>query len=286
MDAEPAPLFVRNPDVDQWIPAVDSGPLTGSVVEPPDTIPSINDAPVVLQAESVHVRYRVRPRRQVERALIARGQPVERRVRQVHAVQGVSLSVHEGDCLGIIGQNGAGKSSLVRALAGFEPLSAGRVLAAARPRMLGVGSAAKPAWTGWETIDLGLIALGVPRGRRRHFSQEIADFTELGDHLRMPVATYSRGMQARLQFAINTAVPAAILCIDEALGGADGRFRARAEQRIERLLSSSGAIIIVSHSMDLIGRMSSEVVWIKTGRLHRRGRPEEVIAAFKADLGA
>lgn len=285
MDARLAPLFVRDPDAGRWIPAVDSEPRTTSSIEPPDLSPMMTDAPLVLQAEGVHVRYRVRPRRQIERAMIARGQPAERRVREVHAVRGISLSVHEGDCLGIIGENGAGKSSLVRALAGFEPLSAGRVLATARPRMLGLGSATKPAWTGWETIDLGLTALRVPKNRRRHFSQEIADFTELGDHLRMPVATYSRGMQARLQFAINTAVPAAILCIDESLGGADGHFRARAEQRIEGLLSSSGGIILVSHSMDLIGRMSSEVAWIKAGRLHRRGSPEEVIAAFKANLG-
>lgn len=286
MDADPAPLFVRDPDVGRWIPAVDSEPRTTSIIEPPDLSPRMTGAPVVLQAEGIHVRYRVRPGRQIERAMIARGQPAERRVHEVHAVRGISLSVHEGDCLGIIGQNGAGKSSLVRALAGFEPLSAGRVLAAARPRMLSVGSATKPAWTGWETIELGLIALGVPRNRRQHFSQEIAGFTELGDHLRMPVAIYSRGMQARLQFAINTAVPAAILCIDEALGGADGQFRARAEQRIEKLLSSSGAIILVSHSMDLVGRMSSEVAWIKTGRLHRRGSAADVITAYKADTGA
>jgi teichoic acid transport system ATP-binding protein len=235
---------------------------------------------LLLEASDVHVRYRIRASRPVEQALRARRLPDSGR--DTHAVRGVTLQVREGDCIGIIGSNGAGKSSLLRAIAGLEPLASGQLLAVARPRLLGIGAALKPAWTGWETIDVGLIAMGVSRERRPHIAQEIAAFTELGPSLELPVATYSRGMGSRLLFGISTAVPARILLIDESLGGADGRFKARAEARVQAMLKSSEGIVIVSHSMSTIRQLATEVVWLEQGRVTLRGEPDSVTAAYTA----
>jgi teichoic acid transport system ATP-binding protein len=238
------------------------------------------DRTLLLEALDVHVRYRIHASRPVEQALRARRLPQSGR--DIHAVRGVTLQLREGDCIGIIGSNGAGKSSFLRAIAGLEPLAAGQLLAVARPRLLGVGAALKPSWTGWETIDVGLVALGVRRERRSDIAQEIAEFTELGPSLDLPVVTYSRGMGNRLLFAISTAVPARILLIDESLGGADDRFKARAEARVQGLLKASEGIVITSHTMSTIHQLATEVIWLEQGGVTLRGEPATVTAAYTA----
>jgi teichoic acid transport system ATP-binding protein len=241
--------------------------------------------PVVLKATDVHVRYRIRMARG-RRPGTTRRSDAAKAPQELHAVRGVSVQLREGDCLGIVGDNGAGKSSLLRALGGFEPLASGAVLAASAPRLLTVGGATRPSWTGLETIEAGLRALRVPLSQRRYLTQDIVDFTGLGDHLESPVSTYSRGMQGRLQFALNTAVPAQILCIDEGLGGADGRYRVKAQQRIDFMLGNSGAMVLVSHSLATIKRLATHAVWLHEGRIVHEGRPDEVIEIYERYLNA
>ena len=247
------------------------------VAEPTPAMRS-NGSPTLLQADEVRIEYRIRVPRPIQQALRNRGERDEQRI--VHAVRGVSLSLSEGDAVGVIGSNGAGKSSLLRGLAGLEPLAGGSVHAAETPHLLGIGAALRTTWTGWETIEVGLRASGVRRPSRRRLSQEIADFTELGPHLDLPVGTYSRGMQSRLNFAISTAVPHRILFVDESLGGADGRFRARAEERIAAVLARSAAMIVVSHSMSTIERLSNRAIWMESGVIRATGQPAEIAADF------
>jgi len=239
--------------------------------------------PVVLKATDVHVRYRVRMVRG-SRLGTTRRAGAAKAPKELHAVRGVSVQLREGDCLGIIGENGAGKSSLLRALGGFAPLASGTVLAASAPRLLTVGGATRPSWTGLETIEAGLRALRVPLSQRRYLTQDIVDFTGLADHLESPVSTYSRGMQGRLQFALNTAVPAQILFIDEGLGGADGRYKARSEERIKRMLENSGAIVLVSHSIPTVERLATSVVWLHEGKVELSGRPADVVPRYQQHL--
>jgi len=256
---------------------------TGTTRRPVEMPPLTTDpslGPVVLLAQDVHVRYRIRMARSTSRAA-ARVLPTRTASQEIHAVRGVSGHLREGQCLGIVGDNGAGKSSLVRALAGFEMLASGTVLAASAPRLFAVGGAAKPAWTGLETIEASLRAMKVPLNRRRYLTQDIIDFTELGERLKSPVATYSRGMQGRLRFAINTAVSAQILCIDEGIGGADGRFRERANERISRMLGNAGALILVSHSMESIRKLATDAIWLHEGQVVLAGPVENVTDAYK-----
>ena len=242
---------------------------------------------MVLRAEDVHVHYRIR----MARVRVAQGwTPRRPRVvevpRELHAVRGVSLQLRAGECLGIVGDNGAGKSSLLRALGGFEPLAGGAVHVASAPRLLAIGGVTRPTWTGSETIEAGLRALRVPPEQRRDLTEDIVAFTELGDRLDAPVSTYSRGMQGRLQFALNTAVPAQILCIDEGLGGADGRHRAKAQERIAAMLAGAGAMVLVSHSLPLIERLATHAVWLHEGRVVLAGPPADVIAGYEDHLKA
>lgn len=233
-------------------------------------------APVVLRAEDVHVRYRVRARAPREGSRWSM-RPV---MRDIDAVRGVSLDLRAGESLAIVGQNGSGKSSLLRVLAGLLPPSRGNIHAQVRPRLLGVGAVMRPHWTGRESICVGLAALAVPASLRNAVMADIQDFVELGDALDLPVSTYSRGMHARLLFAISTAVPAGILIVDEALGGADGRFRERAQRRLDRLLEDSGSLIIASHQPALLLRLCTRAVLLRDGRLVGEGAVDDVLAAY------
>lgn len=204
-----------------------------------------------------------------------------RRTGRIQAVRGISLEIRAGESIAVIGENGAGKSSLLGALAGLIPLDGGRVVAVTRPRLLGVGAALQPLWTGRESVRVGLAALSAPRSRREALEEDIERFTELGDAMDRPVETYSRGMRERLLFAINTAVPAGILLVDEALGGADGRFRARAEERIDALLSAAGALVIASHQRGLLERHCSRAILLKDGVLVAQGPLDDVLDAHE-----
>lgn len=238
--------------------------------------PAPSHGATVLRADGVHVRYRIDRRRAPRR-----GQRSQVPLREIHAVQGVSLELRSGESLAIVGENGAGKSTLLSALAGLMPLAQGSVAFVEPPRLLSVGAVLQSAWTGRESIRVGLAALRVPRDERAAVEDDIARFTGLHERLDLPVRTYSRGMRGRLLFAINTAVPAGILLVDEALGGADGRFRARAQKRLEALLSASGSLIVASHSRTTLERICSRAVLLRQGQVAIEGTVAEVFAAYE-----
>lgn len=230
----------------------------------------------MLRARDVHVRYRLDAGRG-RRVGSSHGVPRD----GFHALRGVSLDLCEGESLALIGENGAGKSTLLGALAGLIPLSAGSVEAVVRPRLLSVGAVLQPGWTGRESIRVGLAALNVPRSDRAALEDDIERFIELGEFFDQPVRTYSRGMRGRLLFAINTAVPAGILIVDEALGGADGRFHVRAQKRLEALLADSGSLVVASHSRPTLERLCDRAIMLKGGRVAAEGALGEVLSAYE-----
>lgn len=230
----------------------------------------------LLRAVDVHVRYRLDARRDFRR-----GEKVRAPRQEIHALRGVSLELHEGEALALVGENGAGKSTLLGALAGLVPLSAGSIEAIVRPRLLSVGAVLQPRWTGRESIRVGLAALNVPRPERASLVDDIERFAELGDALDRPVRTYSRGMRGRLLFAINTAVPEGILIVDEALGGADGSFQARAQERLDALLAASGSLVVASHSRPTLERLCERAVLLHDGQVAAEGTVSEVFDAYE-----
>ena len=157
-----------------------------------------------VSVRGAHVRYKVFEDRSTSfRQWVTSGFK-GRQSTEVHAVQGVSLDAHMGDALGIIGSNGSGKSSLVRAIAGLQALASGEILVRGRASMLGVSAALKPALSGQRNVMLGGLALGMSREEVEEQVQRVAEFTKLGDAMRRPMNTYSSGMRARLTFSIAT----------------------------------------------------------------------------------
>ena len=206
----------------------------------------------------------------------------QRGVRIVNALKGVTFVAHEGESIGVIGHNGSGKSSLMRAIAGLTSATKGTVYAASRPALLGVNAALLPDLSGDKNVVLGSLALGHSRSEVAKMRDEIVEFSELEDFIELPMKTYSSGMQARLRFSIAVSRDHQILLVDEALAVGDKGFRKKSEQRIRDLRAQAGTVFLVSHSMRSIRDTCTRVIWIDKGVLKMDGDPEEVVKAYEA----
>jgi len=199
----------------------------------------------------------------------------------VRALSDVNLELENGDRLALIGANGAGKTTLLKVLAGiFEP-SQGRLSASGRvSALLDAQVGLNPDATGRENIILRGMYMDVhPRDMRQH-SDEVAQFTELGHYLDMPVRTYSAGMMIRLAFAISTCIPPEILLMDEWLAAGDAHFLAKAHKRLEAFVRASSILVLASHSMPLLEEWCSRAILLQQGRVIADGKVKEIVAAY------
>ncbi len=202
--------------------------------------------------------------------------------RRVDAIKNVSLDVHYGTVLGIIGSNGAGKSSLMRVISGIVPPSRGRVdVYGSVSTLLALGVGFNPKMTGRENVYLGGLAAGMTKAEIDQNFDAIAEFSELGENIDAPMRTYSSGMYARLAFSVAAVVEPDILIIDEALSTGDAHFKQKSLNRIKELRSADRALILVSHALATIEDICNEVVWLNKGQLMARGKPAEVIAEYQ-----
>lgn len=201
----------------------------------------------------------------------------------VQALRDVSLHIDHGERVGIIGSNGAGKTTLLRVLAGIYEPTRGVVRHEGRisplfDTTLGMDTEA----TGYENIVLGGLFLGLSPREIRGRTDEIAEFTELGDYLSVPVRTYSTGMMLRLAFAVSTCIDPEILLMDEWIGVGDAHFLEKAERRMERLVGQSRVLVIASHSDALIKRLCNKVVLLDHGEVKAIGLVAEILDQYNA----
>jgi teichoic acid transport system ATP-binding protein len=247
-----------------------------------DGVRTTEHKPVVV-ADNVHVIYRVFGTGKKARKSKG-GLAKKSGMREVHAVKGVSFVVHEGETIGIVGSNGSGKSSLMRAIAGLYPASKGAVYAYGKPTMLGVGAALLPNLSGEKNIILGGLAMGFEKKEILESSQSIIDFSGLEEFIDLPMRTYSQGMSARLRFSIAASKKHDILIIDEALAVGDRQFRLKAEEKIRQMRKEAGTVFLVSHNMKSIQDTCNRVLWIEKGELVMDGDPKAVCTAFVATM--
>ena len=205
-----------------------------------------------------------------------------RHTRTVNAIDGVSLDIHYGTVLGIIGSNGAGKSTLMRAISGIIPPTRGRIeVHGSVSTLLALGVGFNPSMTGRENVYLGGLAAGMTRDEIDQQFEAIAEFSELGDAIDMPMRTYSSGMFARLAFSVAAVVEPDILIVDEALSTGDAHFKAKSLNRMKELRTADRALILVSHALATIEELCNEVIWLNKGKLMARGEPAEIIAQYR-----
>lgn len=241
------------------------------------------DPVTVVEINGVHVTYRVYEDKALGlRERVATGQ-VRRRYREVRAVRGVSLTLNEGDALGIVGSNGSGKSTLLSAMTGLLPLEAGSVRVRTRPTLLGVGAALRQSLSGRRNIELGCLAAGMTKAEVVEKMDDVIQFSGLEDFIDMPMKAYSSGMRARLTFSIATARMPDILLIDEALAVGDAAFRSRSAERVQEVRDAAGAVVLVSHNLGEIKASCNRAIWLDHGVVRMDGDPGAVIEQYLAE---
>jgi lipopolysaccharide transport system ATP-binding protein len=191
-----------------------------------------------------------------------------RHVTVVTALKDISLEIREGDRVGLMGHNGAGKTSLLRMLAGIYEPTSGRLSIQGRvSSFINLGLGLDHEATGNENILLCGLMFGMGFDQIRALTPSIAEFSGLGGFLEMPVRTYSSGMLMRLVFSIVTSVPAEIMVMDEWMSVGDADFVGQAEKRLEGLVSSAGILVLASHSDAVIDKLCNIVVRLEHGEI-------------------
>ncbi len=203
----------------------------------------------------------------------------------VKAIDDLSLELRTGDRLGLIGHNGAGKSTLLRVMAGIYSPTAGelRVQGVTVP-LLDITLGMDELSTGRQNIRLRGLLLGMNSAEIKRKTDEIADFTELGDYLDLPLRTYSNGMRLRLAFAISTAVEADILLLDEVLGVGDASFQEKAERRLRELHNRAEIVVLAIHSSETVLKTCNKVLWMEQGHVRMFGEAHDIVQAYERDM--
>lgn len=197
------------------------------------------------------------------------------------ALNHVSFEVRKGETLGLIGRNGAGKSTLLKVISGILKPTEGSVVCHGNVvPMLELGSGFDMDLTGRENIFLNGAILGYSEEFLKEKYDEIAEFSELGKFLDMPIRNYSSGMLARLAFSIATVVNPEILIVDEILAVGDAAFQEKSRKRMMEMMSGGTTVLFVSHSLEQIRQMCSRVVWLEHGTVKMIGPTQEVCDAY------
>lgn len=186
----------------------------------------------------------------------------------VRALDSASFDIKPGDRIGLIGHNGAGKTTLLRVLSGvYQPVSGVLDVQGKIVSLLDISLGMDHESTGYENIFLRGVMLGMKPKEIEVRLDEIAEFSELGNYLNMPVRTYSSGMALRLAFAVSTAVETDILLMDEWLSVGDEHFRQKAAARLETMVANASILVLASHSKSLIARSCNRVFMLEHGHV-------------------
>jgi ABC-type polysaccharide/polyol phosphate transport system ATPase subunit len=204
---------------------------------------------------------------------------------EVKALDGIDLTVEQGERVGIIGHNGAGKSTLLKLLAGIYPPTAGtRKVTGRVSSLFDISLGFEPEANGWDNIRFRSYLQGETPQSVEDRLQAIADFSELGEFLDMPVRFYSSGMLVRLAFSVATAIEPEILIVDEVLSAGDISFQVKAQKRMQDLISHAQAVVVVSHDLDSLKQLCTRLLWLDHGRLRMSGPAAVVVPAYLAHM--
>ena len=199
----------------------------------------------------------------------------------VKALTEISFSLHEGDKVALLGHNGAGKSTMLRALGRvYAPTKGTAEITGAIGSLIDISLGINPEATGRENIYIRGQLLGLTKQEISDKFAEIVEFAELGDFIEVPVRTYSSGMHLRLAFAVSTVVRPEILLMDEWLSVGDADFQHKAEARLRDLVSGTKILVIATHSRELVESVCNRAIWLEHGQIKMDGPVVEVSKAY------
>ncbi len=200
----------------------------------------------------------------------------------INALRDLTFEARDGDRIGIVGNNGSGKTTLLRVLAQVYPPTLGKVEVSGRiSPMLNLTLGMSADATGFENIRICGALWGLTRQQIEGAIDDIAEFTELGEYLNMPVRTYSAGMLLRLSFAIATLREPDILLVDEVIGVGDAAFFQKATARLARLVNQSRILFMATHAKSSIMQLCEKAIWLQNGSLLAYGAAGEVMSKYE-----
>ena len=238
----------------------------------------------VVRVENVSMRFRLDQNRvQSLKEFIVKRLSHQMKYKEFWALRDVSFSVEKGDVIGIIGRNGAGKSTILKCIAGIYKPTSGKITVRGNiVPMLELGSGFDMEMTGQENIFLNGAILGYSEEFLKEKHDEIVEFSELGDFIYEPIRTYSSGMLMRLAFSVATVVNPEILIVDEILSVGDSKFQNKSRARMNELMGGGTTVFFVSHDIRQIKEMCNKVAWLSHGELKMFGSVTEVCSAYEA----
>lgn len=202
------------------------------------------------------------------------------------AVKNVSFQVRKGEAWGLVGVNGSGKSTMLKAISGIlKPYRGSITVSGSVAPLIELGAGFDQECTARENIFLNGCVLGHSEKFMREHFDEIVEFAEIGGFLDSPIKNFSSGMKARLGFSVATMVKPDILIVDEVLAVGDQRFQQKCMQRMEELLSGGTTLLFVSHNINQVRKLCDHAVWLDHGCPRMVGEVEEVCDAYVAEMG-
>lgn len=202
------------------------------------------------------------------------------------ALDNISFDLEKGKTLGLIGKNGAGKSTTLKLISGILKPTSGTIITRGNiVPMLELGAGFDLELTGRENIYLNGAILGYSKEYLESKYDEIVEFAEIGDFVDMPIRNYSSGMMARLAFSIASVVQPEILIVDEILAVGDVAFQEKSFNRMKELMSGGATVLFVSHDIEKIEEMCDKVIWLEHGKIIDEGPAKKICAKYKKAQG-
>ena len=205
--------------------------------------------------------------------------------KEFFALKNIDLTIRRGESWAFVGRNGAGKSTLFKLICRIlEPYEGKVTVSGSIAPMIELGAGFDPNLTAEENIYINGCIMGHTRQFMREHFDEIVEFAQLQEFLKMPIKNYSSGMRARLGFAVATMVKPDILIVDEVLAVGDAAFRKRCNERMKEMLSGGTTLLFVSHNNNDVRSLCQNAVWLDHGKILQTGPTEEILAAYGATV--
>ena len=237
---------------------------------------------IMIEVEDVTMRFRMNSDRILSlKEFVTTAMRGKLQYQEFTALDHVSFKVKRGETLGLIGRNGAGKSTMLKVISGILKPTEGNVVCRGNVvPMLELGSGFDLDLTGRENIFLNGAILGYSEEFLNRKYDEIVRFSELGTFIESPIRNYSSGMLARLAFSVAAVVQPEILIVDEILSVGDAAFQEKSKKRMLELMGGGTTVLFVSHSLEQIREMCGRVVWLEHGAVKMLGNADEVCDAY------
>lgn len=205
--------------------------------------------------------------------------------KKFYALKDINFEVKKGEHLAILGLNGAGKSTLLKTIVGvYKPIQGTVEKKGVIAPLLELGAGFDPNYTGEENIYLYGAILGYDRAYIKSKFDEIVEFSELGNFIKVPVKNYSSGMKARLGFSIATAVEPDVLILDEVLSVGDAGFKKKSLAKVQSLFDNGVTVLFVSHSIDQVKAICDRAILLEHGEIIAQGNIEDVIPVYEQKI--